>query len=73
MRVIEYPQIVWGGGPLTLIRCTHYFRKSAACVKGLHGGINFHCLKRILHLPQGADSFKEKQQFPHFSRNIILF
>ena len=23
VRVIEYPQIVWGGGPLTLIRCKH--------------------------------------------------
>jgi len=24
VRVIEYPQIVWGGGPLTLIRRKHY-------------------------------------------------
>ncbi len=28
MRVIEYPQIVWGG-PLTLIRCKHYIYISA--------------------------------------------
>ena len=48
----------------------YYFRKSAACVKGLHFGITFHCLKRILNLPQGADGFEEKYYFPHFSQGI---